>query len=98
MVWALVYPMQPDLPPLEIGTSVGLAGMAGAVPITYFGLGTRDVMLVSFFGYLGRPAEEAVALSTCFLLVQLIGILVSLAVAILLGFTARISSTQGQSS
>lgn len=89
MIWCLVHPMQPDLGVHQIGASVGLAGVAGAIPITYFGLGTRDVMLVSFFAHLGRPAEQAVVVSFSVLLAQLIGIFVSLAVEPVLGVTAK---------
>ncbi|HVY88311.1 MAG TPA: lysylphosphatidylglycerol synthase transmembrane domain-containing protein [Hyphomonadaceae bacterium] len=89
MIWCLVHPMQPDLDVGQIGASVGLAGVAGAIPITYFGLGTRDIMLVSFFAHLGRPAEQAVAVSFSILLAQVIGIFVSLAAEPVLGVAAK---------
>ena len=84
MVWCLVHPMQPDLPAGYIATAVGLAGIAGAVPITYFGLGTRDVVLIWFFGQIHRLPSDAVAFSFSVLLAQLIGIFVSLAAVPLL--------------
>jgi hypothetical protein len=76
--------MQPDLPGGYIATAVGLAGIAGAVPITYFGLGTRDVVLIWFFGQIHRLPSDAVAFSFSVLLAQLIGIFVSLAAVPLL--------------
>jgi uncharacterized membrane protein YbhN (UPF0104 family) len=97
MIWLLVHPMQADLCIDEVGTAVGLAGVAGAVPITYFGLGTRDVMLLSFFDHIGRPAEQAIVLSFCVLLAQLIGIFVSLAAGPLIGLSSALSRKPGQS-
>ena len=84
MVWCLVHPTQPDLSIVYIATAVGLAGIAGAVPITYFGLGTRDVVLIWFFGQLHKLPPDAVAFSFSILLAQLIGIFVSLAAVPLL--------------
>jgi uncharacterized membrane protein YbhN (UPF0104 family) len=97
MIWCLVHPMQPDLGLDQISASVGLAGVAGAIPITYFGLGTRDLMLVSFFAHMGRPAEQAVVVSFSVLLAQLIGIFVSLAVDPVLGMAAKQSARPEQS-
>ncbi len=79
MMLALMGSIVPDLQIVEAMTVVGLAGIAGAIPITYFGLGTRDVALIWYFGMLGQTKETAVAVSLMFLLAQLIGIAVSLA-------------------
>lgn len=79
MMLALIGTIVPDLKIVEAMTVVGLAGIAGAIPITYFGLGTRDVALIWYFGMLGQTMETAVAVSLMFLLAQLIGIAVSLA-------------------
>jgi hypothetical protein len=89
MVWCLVHPMQPDLRADHVATAVGLAGIAGAVPITYFGLGTRDVVLIWFFGKIQMLPPDAVAFSFSVLLAQLIGIVVSLAAVPLLRAAAR---------
>lgn len=78
MMLTLIGSIVPDLRIVEAMTVVGLAGIAGAIPITYFGLGTRDVALIWYFGLLGQTMETAVAVSLMFLLAQLIGIAVSL--------------------
>lgn len=98
MVWSLVHPMQADLGALELGTAVGLSGVAGAIPITYFGLGTRDLVLIGFFAQIGKSASDAVALSLCILLAQLIGIFVSLAAVLPLGVAVKREAKQGQRS
>ncbi len=97
VIWCLVHPILPDLGVDQIGASVGLAGIAGAIPITYFGLGTRDVMLVSFFAHMGRPAEQAVVVSFSVLLAQLTGIFVSLAADPVLGMAAKRTDRQYRS-
>jgi hypothetical protein len=84
MVWCLVHPTQPDLRGDQVATAIGLAAIAGAVPITYFGLGTRDVVLIWFFGKIQLLPPDAVAFSFSILLAQLIGIAVSLAAVPLL--------------
>jgi glycosyltransferase 2 family protein len=96
VVWCLVAPMQLDLSLLEITGGVGLAGVAGAIPITYFGLGTRDVALLWFFSEIGQPATDAIALSLCFIPIQLIGILVSIAMEPLISWMAARSADQKQ--
>jgi uncharacterized membrane protein YbhN (UPF0104 family) len=99
MVWCLIHPMQPELPGIYIATAVGLAGIAGAVPITYFGLGTRDVVLIWFFGQIHKLPSDAVAFSFSILLLQLIGIFVSLAaVPLLRAAAARERRENGGSS
>lgn len=83
MIASLIAPMQLALDTSSTFTTVALAGVAGAVPITYFGLGTRDFALVWFFDQLGFGSAPAVAVSFSFLLAQVIGILVSLSLAAL---------------
>lgn len=83
-MWPLVAPMGIDIGLLQIATMVGFAGVAGAVPITYFGLGTRDIALIWYFGQLGIDKETAVAVSFTFLLAQLIGIVVSFCAGLIL--------------
>ena len=84
MMIALIEGMLPALGFMDAIAIVGLAGVAGAVPITYFGLGTRDVALIWYFAEIGQSKETAVAVSFAFLLAQLIGIAVSLAASLIL--------------
>lgn len=84
MMTALIAPMRLSLGLREVATLIGLAGVAGAIPVTYFGLGTREVALIGYLGQLGIGKETAVAVSLLFLLAQLVGIAVSLALSLLL--------------
>lgn len=84
MMIALIEGMLSAMGFLDAVAIVGLAGVAGAIPITYFGLGTRDVALIWYFAELGQSKETAVAVSFAFLLAQLIGIAVSLAASLVL--------------
>jgi len=82
MIAALVAPMGLGLSTTQTLTMVGVVGLSGAVPITYFGFGTREAAIIWYFGQLHLTAETAVAVSFLFLLAQLIGIAVSLTIAV----------------
>jgi uncharacterized membrane protein YbhN (UPF0104 family) len=102
MMGLLVAPMHLNVGPLEIATIVGVAGVAGAIPVTYFGIGTREFALIWYLDQLGFGKETAVAVSFSFLLAQLIGIGVSLALTLVLrperqsGATAAAPSPSGR--
>lgn len=81
MMAILVAPMDLALDWRDTLVMVGVVGVSGAVPITYFGLGTREVALIWHFDTLGLSVENAVAVSFAFLFAQLIGIVVSLLVS-----------------
>jgi len=84
MIAALVAPMRLELTITDTLTIVGLVGVSSAIPITYFGFGTREVTLIWYLSQFGLGKETAVAVSFSFLLAQLIGIAVSLAISLLL--------------
>jgi uncharacterized membrane protein YbhN (UPF0104 family) len=59
--------------PLGLGAVAGLmalANLAAFLPISILGVGTRDAVLVALFAHLGLPAEQAVALSFGFLVLN----------------------------
>lgn len=85
MIACLIWPMQLGIGLPETAVIVGLAVVAGSLPITYFGLGTRDVTMIGFFNAIGGGQAAAVAVSFSFLLAQLIGLAVSMAVGFGLG-------------
>jgi hypothetical protein len=89
MMAALVAPLQLRLNLTDVLTMVGLVGVSGAIPITYFGFGTREVTLIWYLSQFGLGKETAVAVSFSFLLAQLIGIAVSLAISVLFIVAAR---------
>lgn len=82
MVYALVDSLHLPLGFTETLAMVGLVGVSGALPITYFGFGTREVTLIWYLGRQELPVEAAVAVSFMFVLTQLIGV----ATSIVLGF------------
>ena len=47
-----------------VGFSVGISGLVSLLPITVFGVGTRDATFIFLFGLRGLGKESAVALST----------------------------------
>lgn len=81
IIAALTAPMALGLGWAGAPAMAALVGVSGAIPITYFGLGTRELTLIWLFGELGRPASLAIAVSFAFILIYLIGIAVSLMVA-----------------
>jgi hypothetical protein len=59
--------------PVGLGTVAGmmaLANLAAFLPISILGVGTRDAVLVALFALVGLPAEQAVALSVGFLVLN----------------------------
>ena len=82
MVGALTSGMGLGLTPLEIVTMVGLVGVSGSLPITYFGLGTRELVLVWYLRLFGLPTNTAIAVSMMFLIAQFIGLAVSFTISV----------------
>lgn len=85
MIVALTSAMQLGMGFIDYLTMVGLVGVSGALPITYFGFGTREVAILWHFGQIGLDQEAAVAVSFTFVLAQLLGIAVSLLIGLALG-------------
>jgi len=56
--------------------SVSLAALAGLIPISIFGLGTRDATLLFFFSALGISPEKTIGFSVLFLFMLLIATLI----------------------
>ena len=89
MVEALTSSLHLPLGLTETMAMVGLVGVSGAIPITYFGLGTRDITLIWYLGQHGQSLETAVAVSFMFLLAQLIGIATSITLGFAVGCSAK---------
>jgi uncharacterized membrane protein YbhN (UPF0104 family) len=62
---------------------VMIAAVAGMVPITYFGLGTREAALLFVLAQTGRSSELAIALSLTFVVPMAIGFFVAAALDVL---------------
>lgn len=56
-----------DIDPVWIGIAVLSAALAGLIPITVSGIGTRDAVLAAFFTRVGASTAAAIALSTLML-------------------------------
>ncbi len=56
--------------------SVALAALAVLIPISIFGLGTRDATLLFFFSAVGISPEKTIGFSTLFLLILLMATLI----------------------
>lgn len=70
-VWLLAASLGLFLGPLEVSGYVGLTTAAALVPVTVGGVGTRDAVSALALAQLGRPATEAVALSSLILVLNL---------------------------
>lgn len=90
MIAALVAPMHLELAFLQTLSMIGLVGVSGAIPVTYFGFGTREVALIWYFGELGIGTETAVAVSFSFVIAQLVGIAVAVALSVSLRLVQRL--------
>jgi len=80
MMASLLPPSTIELDPIALITMVGLVGVVGAIPLTYFGFGTRELTLIWYLGLFGYAAETAVAVSFFFVLAQLLSAVASLLV------------------
>lgn len=89
MMACLITPMGVGIGAPEILTTIGLASAAGAIPISYFGLGTREAALIWFLGERGVDESSALAVSFTYLLATLIGVGVSLVVDFAIGRRAN---------
>jgi len=69
-VWLLAAALGLFLGPLEVSGFVGLTTAAALVPVSVGGVGTRDAVAALALAQLGRPATEAVALSSLILLLN----------------------------
>lgn len=82
-IW-LLYLSLPlgDIPLLAIVSSTALIAILQALPISFAGIGVRDVVLIALLARYGYPSELALILSALFLLLNiehiLVGFLVSL--------------------
>jgi uncharacterized membrane protein YbhN (UPF0104 family) len=70
-VWLLAAALGIVLGPLLVSGFVGLTTAAALVPVSVGGIGTRDAVAALALAQLGRPAAEAVALSSLILLLNL---------------------------
>lgn len=55
----------------EIIFIMAITSLIAAIPISFLGIGTRDVALITVFAWFGRTPEEAVSLSIALLLLRL---------------------------
>lgn len=101
MIACLATPLAISLSLAHVVIVVGLSVAAGALPISYFGVGTRDVALIGFFELIGESRTDAIAVSLLFLVAQLIGLVVSIGLGMLLarldpGFPANADGDHGK--
>ncbi len=68
--WLLFAALGVNVPLAQFLAATSIAGIAAILPVTVGGVGTRDAAFVVLFSMIGRGQEEAVALSTLFLLHQ----------------------------
>lgn len=87
MMIPLFSPIAPALTLSNVVIIVMVAAVAGMVPITYFGLGTRESALVIVLTQAGHSSELAIALSLTFVVAMAIGFLVAIALDALFRMT-----------
>lgn len=72
MVWVLSFGLPFSLELHVIALCVGLTMLAGLLPISYFNLGPREVVLIALFTGFGLSREDAISFSFLFLISYLI--------------------------
>jgi len=81
-LWLLFEALDLHIPLLALVSSMALVSILQVLPISFSGVGIRDVILVAVLATYGYSADKAIALSALFLLVNiehiLVGFLVSL--------------------
>lgn len=77
MMVPLFRPIDGTLDLANTAVIVMIAAVAGMIPITYFGLGTRETAILLVLGQTGRSSELAIALSLTFIVAMAIGLLVA---------------------
>jgi uncharacterized protein (TIRG00374 family) len=81
-LWLLFAALAITIPALALIAAVALISILQTLPISFSGVGVRDAVLVAVLGAYGYRADEALALSALFLLLNLeniaLGFLVSL--------------------
>jgi uncharacterized membrane protein YbhN (UPF0104 family) len=60
-----------DLSLSQVILVMAITSLITMIPISFFGVGTRDIGLIAVFRWFGRPPEEAVALSMALLLLRM---------------------------
>lgn len=86
MMGILISALDLNLDLVQTVTLIGLVGISGAIPITYFGFGTREAVLILYLGSLGYSAEKAIAVSAMFLVAFFLAIATSLLFGVVLRF------------
>lgn len=82
MVWTLALEMPFSFGLLATTLAVALTMLAGLIPISYFNLGPRELVLLGIFTLYGLTKENAISFSFLFLLCYLILMFSSLTVAV----------------
>jgi uncharacterized membrane protein YbhN (UPF0104 family) len=88
-VWLLFAALAIAIPGLALVAAVALISILQTLPISFSGVGVRDAVLVAVLGAYGYRADEALALSALFLLLNLENIAV--------GFLATLGPAGGAS-
>jgi uncharacterized protein (TIRG00374 family) len=65
--------------------TVALTLLSGSLPVSFFNLGTREVVLIGYFAAKGLPAESAVAYSGVFMIITVMVVLITAVEAWLAG-------------
>lgn len=76
--WFLAVSIGIFLNPIQIIAVSSLATVAGLLPVSIGGIGTRDLVLLALLSNLGYSQEKAVTLSTLLLLLNLFNLVVGL--------------------
>ena len=75
---SLAMPFSLNLTQMLLALAVGMA--AGILPLSYFGLGTRELSFIALFPLYNLSKEDAVSFSIMFLLCYPLGIFCTFAV------------------
>jgi uncharacterized protein (TIRG00374 family) len=87
-VWLLFSALAISIPALALIAAVALISILQTLPISFSGVGVRDAVLVAVLGAYGYRADEALALSALFLLLNLENIAVGFVASLRAGGSA----------
>jgi len=81
-LWLLFSALQIQIPLLGVVSAAGLISLLQTLPISFAGVGVRDAVLVAVLSAYGYRADQALALSALFLLLNLENILLGFLVSL----------------
>ena len=74
----LALSLQIKISYLYVGTCVSISALVAMIPVSIFGIGTRDATLIILFSHINLSKESAVSFSVMFLVIYIANLTVGL--------------------